>query len=100
MVLLALALAVAPAFAPMPPGASAPYWRGIVPVAGETLKPLEQVYRDLGKRYKGKALDATTLRPGPGTVLYEVQFLTNDGRKLVITVNARDGGVVAMRGAH
>jgi uncharacterized membrane protein YkoI len=68
--------------------------------AADTLVPLDRVYRDLGKRYGGKALDATTLRPGPGVVLYEVQFLTHDGRKLVITVNAHDGAVVATRGAH
>ncbi len=62
--------------------------------------PLEQVIQSLHARYPGsesKSLDARILER-PGAVLYEIIWLTQDGRKLVITVDAATGQVIGTKG--
>ena len=98
--LLALAIASISAFAPMPGSSPEGMGARFIPAASAGLVPLEQVYGGLRKHYGGDPLDAQLLRPKPDVVLYEIQWLTNDGRKLVFTVNARDGAIVATRGTH
>jgi uncharacterized membrane protein YkoI len=101
MALLALVSVMACAFAPIShPQGDGTGSRGLIQASSETLVPLERVYARLRKENGGEPLDAKLLRPGPGVVLYEIQWLTDDGRKLVFTVNARDGFTVATRGGR
>ena len=100
MALFALIIASSGAFAPMPGPAPDGMVARIIPAANAGLVPLEQVYGVLRKHYGGDPLDAQLLRPKADVVLYEIQWLTTDGRKLVFTVNARDGAIVATRGTH
>lgn len=65
--------------------------------ATEGLVPLEQVLAMLRKRYSGDQLDARIVR-NPGVALYEIQWLTREGRKIVFIVNAHDGKIIATRG--
>lgn len=66
-----------------------------------TLVPLENVFAKLRKQYTGDPIGNVAKRDGGGGVLlYEVKWLTNDGRKLVFLVDARSGGVVSTRGAN
>ena len=69
----------------------------LVLVADEGLVPLPKVLRMLHKQYSGRQLDAQIVR-NPGIVLYEIQWLTEEGRKVVFIVNAHDGKIVATRG--
>src|SRR5262245_62240700 len=68
----------------------------VILAADEGLIPLPHVLRMLRKQYSGKQLDAQIVR-NPGIVLYEIQWLTEEGRKIVFIVNARDGKIVATR---
>jgi uncharacterized membrane protein YkoI len=81
--------------APPPAAASAPL--RVILVADEGLVPLPKVLSMLRKQYSGRQLDAQIVR-NPGIVLYEIQWLTEEGRKIVFIVNARDGKIVATRG--
>jgi uncharacterized membrane protein YkoI len=63
----------------------------------EQLVPLEQVIRNLRQRYSGDKLDARIVQR-PGAVLYEVKWLTAEGRKLVIMVDAATGEVIRTEG--
>lgn len=65
--------------------------------AAEGLVPLERVLAKLRRQYSGDKLDATLVRQG-NVVLYEVQWLTREGRKLVITVDAKSGDTVGTQG--
>src|SRR5262245_26697022 len=97
--LLASDLVAKPAVPP-PEAAGVP-----APVAGarfilaadDGLVPLPQVLGMLRRQYTGRQLDAQIVR-NPGAVLYEIQWLTEEGRKIVFIVNARDGKIVATRG--
>lgn len=66
---------------------------------GQRLVPLEVVIERLRQRYSGDKLDARILER-PGAVLYEIKWLTAEGRKLVIVVDAESGNVVATEGAR
>jgi hypothetical protein len=65
----------------------------------QRLVPLEEVIQSLRRRYSGDKLDARILER-PGGVLYEIKWLTADGRKLVITVDAATGAVLGTEGAQ
>lgn len=69
----------------------------VILAADEGLVPLPKVLSMLRKQYSGRQLDAQIVR-NPGIVLYEIQWLTEEGRKIVFIVNARDGKIVATRG--
>lgn len=64
--------------------------------AGE-LRPLEEILAMLRQRYSGDKLDARVVRDA-SRVLYEIQWLTADGRKLVILVDATSGQIIETRG--
>ena len=70
----------------------------VILASADGLVPLEQVLGMLRKRYSGEQLDARIVRNPPSVVLYEIQWLTREGRKIVFIVNAHDGKIVATRG--
>jgi len=87
-------LTARPAAAP-PVGAGAPL--RVILAANDGLVPLPEVLSMLRRHYTGRQLDAQIVR-NPGAVLYEIQWLTEQGRKIVFIVNAHDGKIVATRG--
>jgi uncharacterized membrane protein YkoI len=95
---LAVSLLVSPSIAgepALPAPAQPPH---VILAANQGLVPLEQVLGILRKRYSGDQLDARIVRSSPGVVIYEIQWLTQEGRKIVFIVNARDGKIIATRG--
>jgi hypothetical protein len=66
--------------------------------AGE-LRPLGEVLARIGSAYPGRVIDVRLDRRGGATWLYLVKLLTPGGRVLAITVDARTGAIVAVRGA-
>ena len=80
----------------MPPGIAGAPMRVIL-ANDNGLVPLPQVLSMLRRHYTGRQLDAQIVR-NPGATLYEIQWLTEEGRKIVFIVNARDGKIVATRG--
>ena len=87
-------LAREPAEAPAAPAAP----MRVILAASDGMWPLERVYAKLRKHYSGDPLDARIVRNPPHVVLYEVQWLTHDGRKVVFIVDAHDGNIVGARG--
>lgn len=72
---------------------------GAVWVVQNDLLAPEEVFATLRQRYSGKHLDFDTKRGANDTVLYEIIWLTDDGRKLVFLVNARTGAIVSTEGS-
>ncbi len=68
--------------------------------SSDRLIPLEDVFAMLQKRYTGEDLGAAKRQGHDGAPLYEIKWLTQDGRKLVFTVDARSGSVLSTRGAN
>lgn len=67
---------------------------------GDRLVPLEDVFAMLRTRYTGDHIGSVAKLPGAaGAILYEVMWLTRDGRKLVFLVDAKSGQVVSTKGA-
>jgi uncharacterized membrane protein YkoI len=66
---------------------------------GQRLVPLEVVIQRLRQRYSGDKLDARILER-PGAVLYEIKWLTAEGRKLVFVVDAQSGQILATEGVR
>jgi uncharacterized membrane protein YkoI len=101
---LALVLAQALPASARPEKARGPLWRGLPAAMSEVevaqnqqLVPLEQVIQRLRQRYSGDRLDARIVER-PGAVVYEIKWLTAEGRKLVIVVDAGTGAVLRTEG--
>lgn len=67
-------------------------------VRNGTLVPLSEVIKRIRARYPGTLLDASLLELRPGAPAYRVLWLTPDGRKLVIWVDARTGSITRVEG--
>lgn len=59
----------------------------------EAMVPFSQIQRDLRDRFGGELVDASLF----GDV-YEVTWVTRDGRRILIVVDARTGRVISTRG--
>lgn len=59
--------------------------------------PLSQILKNLKREHGGYHLNAELYSRGGGAV-YEIDWLTDDGRKLKITVDAQTGAVIDRRG--
>lgn len=59
--------------------------------------PLSQILNSLKREYGGYHLNAE-LYSGNNGAVYEIDWLTEDGRKLKITVNAQTGAVIGRSG--
>ena len=68
-------------------------------VAAEDLVPLSKVLAKIRKKYPGKQLNTKTVKEGPSkTPCYEVRWLTPDGRRLDIKVDATNGRILEVEG--
>lgn len=60
--------------------------------------PLSQVFQSLKSQYGGYQLGADMIRRGDGTAVYEIDWITGDGRKAHFVVDAQSGRILDRRG--
>lgn len=61
--------------------------------------PLSQIFASLKKEYGGYQLGADLFRKDDGSAVYEIDWMTGDGRKAHFVVDAQSGRVLDRRGA-
>lgn len=66
-------------------------------VAQGAMRPLGDVLRQLRERAGGRQLDAQLVSASPNPV-YEIQWLTEDGRRIDYVVDAHTGAILRQRG--
>lgn len=64
---------------------------------GKTV-PLSKVFNQLKREYGGYQLGAELYSRDDGTTFYEIDWMTEDGRKAKFTVDAQSGSVINRRG--
>lgn len=60
--------------------------------------PLSRIFQTLKREYGGYQLGADLYSRDSGAAVYEIDWLTDDGRKVHITVDAQTGAVLERRG--
>ncbi|MEL6324871.1 MAG: PepSY domain-containing protein [Pseudomonadota bacterium] len=60
--------------------------------------PLRDIIRRLQRQHGGRYLDANLYSKSGGGSEYHIDWLTEDGRKVVFVVDARSGRVTSTRG--
>jgi uncharacterized membrane protein YkoI len=89
---LALGLVVAPA-------ASAQGWMNQFSRNQGRTVPLSQIFNKLKQQYGGYQLSADLYDKGNGKSVYEIDWMTKDGRKMHFVVDAQTGAILDRRGA-
>lgn len=64
---------------------------------GKTV-PLSRIFQQLKREYGGYQLGAELYSRDDGTTFYEIDWMTEDGRKAHFTVDAQSGSVMNRRG--
>ncbi len=64
---------------------------------GKTV-PLSRIFQQLKREYGGYQLGAELYSRDDGTTFYEIDWMTEDGRKAHFTVDAQSGSVINRRG--
>lgn len=64
----------------------------------QRIVPLDTVMNNLMSQYPGKPLDARGPMRRGAQMIYEIVWLTPDGRQIVVIVDARSGQVLRVRG--
>ena len=62
------------------------------------LVPLEAIINGLVSNYPGRYLDSEGPTQRAGRLVYDILWLTPNGRKIVIVVDAQNGQVIRVRG--
>ncbi|HPF24631.1 MAG: PepSY domain-containing protein [Hyphomonas sp.] len=65
---------------------------------GKTV-PLSQIFSGLKREYGGYQLSADLYDKGNGKAVYEIDWMTGDGRKMHFVVDAQSGAILDRRGA-
>lgn len=65
--------------------------------SGKTV-PLSSIFKKLKREFGGYQLGAELYSREDGTTFYEIDWITEDGRKAHFTVDARSGVVIERRG--
>lgn len=60
--------------------------------------PLSNIFQSLKREYGGYQLGADLYSQESGGAVYEIDWLTDDGRKVHVTVDAQTGAIIARRG--
>lgn len=60
--------------------------------------PLSKIFQSLKREYGGYQLGADLYSQGSGGAVYEIDWLTDDGRKVHVTVDAQTGAIISRRG--
>ena len=63
------------------------------------IKPLKDIYRDLKKRYGGYQVTTELFSDEEGGTNYHVSWMTEDGRRIDLVIDARTGQIKSERGA-
>jgi uncharacterized membrane protein YkoI len=61
--------------------------------------PLSQIFNNLKRQYGGYQLSADLYDKGNGKSVYEIDWMTGDGRKMHFVVDAQTGAILDRRGA-
>ena len=61
--------------------------------------PLSQIFNKLKQQYGGYQLSADLYDKGNGKSVYEIDWMTKDGRKMHFVVDAQTGAILDRRGA-
>jgi uncharacterized membrane protein YkoI len=61
--------------------------------------PLSQIFSNLKRQYGGYQLSADLYERGNGKAVYEIDWMTKDGRKMHFVVDAQTGAILDRRGA-
>jgi len=61
--------------------------------------PLSQIFSNLKGQYGGYQLSADLYDKGNGKSVYEIDWMTSDGRKMHFVVDAQSGRILDRRGA-
>lgn len=60
--------------------------------------PLSRIFQTLKREYGGYQLGADLYSKETGGAVYEIDWLTDDGRKVQVTVDAQTGAIISRRG--
>lgn len=60
--------------------------------------PLSQIFSNLKRQYGGYQLRADLYDKGNGKSVYEIDWMTKDGRKMHFVVDAQSGAILDRRG--
>jgi hypothetical protein len=60
--------------------------------------PLSRIFDDLRRRHGGYQLGAELYSRGEGRSVYEIDWMTGDGRQMRFTVDAQTGSILNSRG--
>ncbi len=60
--------------------------------------PLSRIFDDLRRRHGGYQLGAELYSRGEGRSVYEIDWMTGDGRQMRFTVDAQSGSILSSRG--
>ncbi len=60
--------------------------------------PLSKIFQSLKREYGGYQLGADLYSKESGGAVYEIDWLTDDGRKVHVTVDAQTGAIINRRG--
>ena len=61
--------------------------------------PLSKIFQTLKREYGGYQLGADLYSQESGGAVYEIDWLTDDGRKVHVTVDAQTGAIIDRRGS-
>jgi uncharacterized membrane protein YkoI len=60
--------------------------------------PLSKIFQSLKREYGGYQLGADLYSQDSGEAVYEIDWLTDDGRKVHVTVDAQTGAIIDRNG--
>ena len=60
--------------------------------------PLSKIFQSLKREYGGYQLGADLYSQDSGGAVYEIDWLTDDGRKVHVTVDAQTGAIISRSG--
>ncbi|MEE8548373.1 MAG: peptidase, partial [Alphaproteobacteria bacterium] len=83
-----------------PPAVASDHDRARDAVRAGHVRPLSEILAGINRRFPGRVLDARLIRPGANSThwRYRVKLLNPEGRVILLTVNARTGKVMGVRG--
>jgi uncharacterized membrane protein YkoI len=60
--------------------------------------PVRQAYRAIANRFGGEPIDLLGVEPNGGGEVYLIAWLSGDGRRLMVVVDAQTGDILSARG--
>lgn len=60
-----------------------------------SLKPIGEVIAQIARQTPGRSLDSQTVTQPGGAVVYQIQWMTTDNRRITIVVDAQSGRILS-----